>query len=174
MCMVRENSALFKRLLTHIINFLTLIIMQTLFEVRVRYEKLMEDGKNKQVTEPYLVDALSFTEAEARIIEEMKPFISGEFKVKAVKQTNFAELFQSNEPQADTWYKAKLAFVTLDEKSGREKRTYSNVLVQAVDLRDSVKKLEEGMKGTIADYKIVSIAETKIMDVYLYTPEKEE
>lgn len=148
--------------------------MQTLFEVRVRYEKLMEDGKNKQVTEPYLVDALSFTEAEARIIEEMKPFISGEFKVKAVKQTNFAELFQSNEPQADTWYKAKLAFVTLDEKSGREKRTYSNVLVQAVDLRDSVKKLEEGMKGTIADYKIVSIAETKIMDVYLYTPEKEE
>ena len=145
-----------------------------LFEVRVRYEKLMEDGKNKQVTEPYLVDALSFTEAEARIIEEMKPFISGEFKVKAVKQTNFAELFQSNELTADTWYKAKLAFVTLDEKSGREKRTYSNVLVQAVDLRDSVKKLDEGMKGTMADYKIVSITETKIMDVYLYTPEKEE
>lgn len=148
--------------------------MQTLFEVRVRYEKLMEDGKNKQVTEPYLVDALSFTEAEARIIEEMKPFISGEFKVKAVKQTNFAELFQSNDSAADTWYKAKLAFVTVDEKSGREKRIYSNVLVQAADLRDSVKKLDEGMKGTMSDYKIVSITETKIMDVYLYTPEKEE
>nr|DAR57534.1 MAG TPA: protein of unknown function (DUF4494) [Caudoviricetes sp.] len=148
--------------------------MHTFFEVRVRYEKVMETGTNKQVTEPYLIDALSFTEAEARIIEEMKPFISGEFKVKAVKQANYSELFFSNDKNADIWYKAKLAFVTLDEKSGAEKKTYTNILIQALDLRNAIKRLDEGMKGTMADYKIVSISETKIMDVYLYTPDKEQ
>ena len=148
--------------------------MHTFFEVRVRYEKVMETGTNKQVTEPYLIDALSFTEAEARIIEEMKPFISGEFKVKAVKQANYSELFFSNDKNADIWYKAKLAFVTLDEKSGAEKKAYTNILIQALDLRNAIKRLDEGMKGTMADYKIVSISETKIMDVYLYTPDKEQ
>lgn len=148
--------------------------MHTFFEVRVRYEKVMETGTNKQVTEPYLIDALSFTEAEARIIEEMKPFISGEFKVKAVKQANYSELFFSNDMKDDIWYKAKLAFVTLDEKSGAEKKTYTNILIQALDLRDAVKKLDENMKGTLADYRIVSISETKIMDVYMYEPETEQ
>lgn len=148
--------------------------MHTFFEVRVRYEKVMETGTNKQVTEPYLIDALSFTEAEARIIEEMKPFISGEFKVKAVKQANYSELFFSNDKNADIWYKAKLAFVTLDEKSGAEKKTYTNILIQALDLRDAVKKLDENMKGTLADYRIVSISETKIIDVYMYVPATEQ
>ncbi|GLL55383.1 hypothetical protein KUBF_30460 [Bacteroides finegoldii] len=148
--------------------------MHTFFEVRVRYEKMMENGTNKQVTEPYLVDALSFTEAEARIIEEMKPFISGDFKVKAVKQANCSELFSNNDANSDRWYKARLAFVTLDEKSRAEKKTYTNILIQAADLRVAVKRLDEGMKGTMADYKIVSIAETKIMDVYMYVPEKEQ
>lgn len=148
--------------------------MHTFFEVRVRYEKMMENGTNKQVTEPYLVDALSFTEAEARIIEEMKPFISGDFKVKAVKQANYSELFSNNDANSDKWYKARLAFVTLDEKSGAEKKTYTNILIQAANLRVAVKRLDEGMKGTMADYKIVSIAETKIMDVYMYVPEKEQ
>lgn len=148
--------------------------MHTFFEVRVRYERTMENGTNKQVTEPYLIDALSFTEAEARIIEEMKPFISGEFKVKAVKQANYSELFFSNDKKADIWYKARLAFVTLDEKSGAEKKTYTNILVQALDLRDGVKKLDENMKGTLSDYRIVSISETKIMDVYMYAPETEQ
>lgn len=147
--------------------------MHTFFEVRVRYEKVMETGTNKQVTEPYLIDALSFTEAEARIIQEMTPFISGEFKVKAVKQANYSELFFSNDMKDDIWYKAKLAFVALDEKSGAEKKTYTNILVQAFDLRDAVKKLDENMKGTLADYRIVSISETKIMDVYMYVPETE-
>lgn len=148
--------------------------MHTFFEVRVRYEKVMETGTNKQVTEPYLIDALSFTEAEARIIEEMKPFIPGEFKVKAVKQANYSELFFSNDMNADIWYKAKLAFVTLDEKSGAEKKTYTNILIQALDLRDAVKKLDENMKGTLVDYRIVSISETKIIDVYMYVPATEQ
>lgn len=148
--------------------------MHMFFEVRIRYEKTMENGQNKKVNEPYLVDALSFTEAEARIINEMTPFISGDFKVKAVKEVNFSEIFFSNEELADTYFKARLAYVTLDEHSGKEKKTYTNVLVQAADLRDAVKKLDEDMKGTMADYKIVSIAETKIMDVYLYKPEEEK
>lgn len=148
--------------------------MHTFFEVRVRYEKVMENGTNKQVTEPYLVDALSFTEAEARIIQEMTPFISGEFKVKTVKQANYSELFFSNDMKDDIWYKAKLAFVTLNEKSDAEKKTYTNILIQALDLRDAVKKLDENMKGTLAEYRIVSISETKIIDVYMYVPETEQ
>lgn len=135
--------------------------MHMFFEVRIRYEKTMENGQNKKVDEPYLVDALSFTEAEARIINEMTPFISGDFKVKAVKEANFSEIFFSNEESADTYFKARLAYVTLDEHSGAEKKTYTNVLVQAANLRDAVKKLDEGMKGTIADYKIISIAELR-------------
>ncbi len=96
--------------------------MHTFFEVRIRYEKMMENGTNKQVTEPYLVDALSFTEAEARIIEEMEPFISGDFKVKAVKQANYSELFSNNDANADIWYKARLSFVTLDERAAPRRK----------------------------------------------------
>lgn len=148
--------------------------MHMFFEVRIRYEKTMENGQNKKVNEPYPADALSFTEAEARIINEITPFISGDFKVKAVKEANFSEIFFSNEESADTYFKARLAYVTLDERSGAEKKTYTNVLVKAADLRDAVKKLDEGMKGTLAEYEIISIAETKIMDVYLYKPEEEK
>ena len=146
--------------------------MHTWFECKIRYEKTMENGMNKKVTEPYLVDALSFTEAEARIIEEMTPFISGEFTVSDIKRANYSELFPSKEEAADRWFKCKLVFITLDEKSGAEKKTSTQVLVQAADLRDAVKKLDEGMKGTMADYQIASVAETAIMDVYPYSAEE--
>lgn len=148
-------------------------MMHNWFECKIRYEKVMEDGKNKKVTEPYLVDALSFTEAEARIIEEMKPFITGEFTVSDIKRANYTELFTSDEDTADKWFKVKLYFITLDEKSGMEKKSASNVLVQAADLRDAVKKLDEGMKGTMADYEIANVAETAIMDVYPFAGNKE-
>ena len=128
--------------------------MHTWFECKIRYEKTMENGMNKKVTEPYLVDALSFTEAEARIIK-----------------ANYSELFPCEEDAADRWFKCKLVFITLDEKSGAEKKTSTQVLVQAADLRDAVKKLDEGMKGTMADYQIASVAETAIMDVYPYSAE---
>ena len=124
---------------------------------------------NKKVTEPYLVDALSFTEAEARIIEEMTPYICGEFSVADVGRAKFSEIFFAEDDiNASYWYKVKLGFITLDEKTGAEKKTYTNVLVQASDLRDAVKRLDEGMKGSMADYIIVSVAETPIMDVYPY------
>lgn len=124
---------------------------------------------NKKVTEPYLVDALSFTEAEARIIEEMTPYMQGEFEVKAVNKANYSELFYAEDDiRASYWYKVKLAFLTIDVKTGAERKTFTNVLVQAYDLRDAVKRLDEGMKGSMANYIIVSVAETPIMDVYPY------
>lgn len=146
-------------------------MMKHWFECKIRYEKTMENGMNKKVTEAYIVDALSFTEAEARIIEGMTPYISGEFTVSDIKRANYSELFFAEDNESDRWFKCKLTFITLDEKSGAEKKTSTNVLVQASDLRDAVKKVDEGMKGSMSDYIISSIAETAIMDVYEYVAE---
>ena len=146
-------------------------MMHTWFEVKIRYEKMMDNGMNKKVTEPYLFDALSFTESEGKCIQEMTPFITGEFTVSDIKRANYSEIFFSEEDYADRWFKCKLMFITLDEKSGAEKKTATNILVQAADLRDAVKKLDEGMKGTMADYQIASVAETAIMDIYPYSAE---
>jgi hypothetical protein len=148
-------------------------MMHNWFECKIRYDKVMENGVNKKVTEPYLVDALSFTEAEARIIEEQKPFISGELIIADIKRANYTELFPATEDAADRWFKCKLYFITLDEKSGAEKKTVANILVQAEDLRDAVKRLDEGMKGSMADYQIAAVNETPIMDVYPFKAEKE-
>ena len=147
--------------------------MHTWFECKIRYEKTMENGMVKKVNEPYLVDALSFTEAEARIIEEITPFVTGEFTVSDIKRANYSELFPSEEEAADKWFKCKLIFIMLDEKSGAEKKSSTPVLVQAADLRDAVKKLDEGMKGTMADYQIGMVTETPIMDVYPFHAEGE-
>ena len=138
------------------------------FECKIRYEKAMDNGMNKMVTEPYLVDALSFTEAESRIIEEITPFISGEFTVSDIKRARYSELFPSEEESADKWFSCRLEFITPNETSGTEKKTKATVLVQASDLCDAMKKLDEGMKGTMADYNAVCIKETAIMDVYPY------
>lgn len=142
--------------------------MHNWFTCKIRYEKIAENGMNKKVTEPYVVDALSFTEAESRIIEEVTPYITGEFTVSDVVRANFSEIMFCDEEEADRWFKCKLWFITLDEKTGVEKRTATYILVQAADLRDAIKKLDEGMKGTMADYTIASVSETAIMDVYPY------
>ena len=133
----------------------------------------MDDGKVKKVNEPYLVDALSFTEAEERIIEERKHYMSGEFQVSDIKRARYAELFETDDESADRWFKVKLTFITLDEKTGAEKKTSQNVLVQAADLRDAVKRLDEGMKSSMMDYVISSVAESPLLDVYHYVPKPE-
>ena len=143
-------------------------MMNEWFECKIKYEKTMDNGQVKKVTEPYLVDAINFTEAEKRIIEEMTPFMTGEFQVTDIKRARYAELFETPGDEADRWFKCKLTFVTLDEKSGAEKKTSQNVLVQAGDLRGAIKRLDEGMKGSMMDYVISSVAETPIMDVYHY------
>ena len=138
------------------------------FECKIRYEKTMDDGLQKKVTESYVVDALSFTEAEERITEEMSSFISGEFEVSDIKRATYGEIFFSDEESADRWYRTRLQFITLDEKSGKEKRSNANYLVQAATLNGAVKNIDEAMGGSLIDYVIVTVAETTLMDVYEY------
>ena len=130
----------------------------------VRFDKIMENGAVKKVTEPYLVDALSFTESEARIIEEVTPFISGDFTVSAVKKSKISEIFRDD--MGDKWYLVKVAFITIDERTGAEKRSVSQMLVQANDFANAVENFKDGMKDTLADFEIVSVAETPIIDVF--------
>lgn len=148
--------------------------MMQYIETKVRYEKTMENGMVKKVTEPYLVDALSFTEAEARIIEEVSPYISGEFSVSAVKKSNISEIFWSENEAADRFYKCKVLFVSIDEKTMQEKKKASYYLVQACDFHDAVKRLDAGLKGTVSDIEVASIAETGIMDVFQQIRDKNE
>lgn len=138
--------------------------MANWFECKIRYDKTQENGSIKKVTEPYLVDALSFTEAEARIIEEMTPFISGEVDVNAVKRTKISEIFWDD--SADKWYLVKVAFITIDEKTAQEKKSTSLILVAGNDFKGAYNNFMEGMKGTMADFEITSITETPLMDVY--------
>ncbi len=137
--------------------------MATWFECRAKYDKMQENGKVKKVNEPYLVDALSFTEAESRFIEEITPFISGEFTVTVAKRTKISEIFNLG---AERYYLAKVAFITIDERSGQEKRSISQILVGASDFKDAYDNFLDGMKGTMADFELVSLSETPIMDVY--------
>lgn len=146
--------------------------MHNYFECKVSYEKMLENGMQKKVTEPYLVDALSFTEAEARIIEEIRPFITGEFTVTDVKRARLSELFFNE--NGDRYYKVKVYFITQDEKTGAEKKISAQMLAQASDLKEAIAVLEEGMKGTMADYVIASVSETPIMDVFPYEAPEEE
>jgi hypothetical protein len=140
--------------------------MHNWYECRVKYEKTLETGTNKKVTEAYLVDAMSFTEAENRIIEEMTPMISGEFEVTAVKKDRIAELF--TDEAGDRWYRCKVMFITVDEKTLQEKKSASIMLVQASDFQTAVKNLNENMRDTMSDWEINAITETTLMDVYMF------
>lgn len=139
------------------------------FETRVRYDKMMEDGQQKKVIEQYVVDALSFGEAEERITKEMNHYISGEFEVKAITPASYGEIFFSDAESDDRWYKAKLSFITIDEKTEKEKRTSVTYLVQGGTVQSAVKNVEEVMNGTAIDYVIAAVTETKIMDVFEHT-----
>lgn len=145
-------------------------MMHNWFLCKVSYEKILENGMQKKVTEPYLVDALSFTEAEARIIEEMSPFITGEFTVSAVGRERLTEVFFN---KGERYYKVKINFITLDERSGVEKKTPAKMLVEAENIKEAISVFEEKMRGTLSDYVIVSVSETAIMDVFQYTYENE-
>lgn len=134
------------------------------FETSVCYDKIQENGAVKKVTEKNLFDALSFTEAEARTIEALTPYISGDFTVKTCKKTRIAEIFFDD--TADRFYLVGVAFITIDEKTAAEKETLSQILVQARDFDSAVAAFKEGMKGTMADFVIKSVAETPYIDVY--------
>ena len=137
--------------------------MNNYIETKVSYNKVLETGTEKKVTETYIVDAMTCTEAEARCIEEVTPFVEGELSVKAVKTEKISEIFADSE--GNKWYRCKVMFITLDEKSGIEKKSPSTMLVQAANFGNAVNNLNDGMKGTMADWYIHTITETNIVDV---------
>lgn len=121
---------------------------------------------DKKVTEAYTVEALSFSEAEAKITEELSSYISGEFLIADIKIAPYREVFFAEADSADRWYRARLAFITIDEKTEREKRTPVTYLVNAGGLASCVRNIEQFMSSTMIDYAIVSIQETALMDVF--------
>ena len=142
-------------------------------ECIIVYEKTMDDGLQKKVKEVYVVDALSFTEAEARIIEQMSAYISGAFEVYNINPAVYGEIFFSDDELADRWYKAKLQFITLDEKTDKEKRSNVYYLVQAGTFEQARKNIDEVMGATMIDYVIAKLEETKIQDVFVYKDSKQ-
>ena len=141
------------------------------FTTKVRYEKTRENGSLKAISEPYLVDALSFTEAEARITNEMMPYTSGAFSVSAVKRSNISEIFWDE--NGDHFYKAKINLITLDENTGAERKKAIYILVQASDLNQAAKNLAEGMRGTVSDYEVASIVKTPRLSMPIKSPRNE-
>ena len=143
------------------------------FECKVRYDKTLESGLVKKTTETYLVDALSFTEAEKRFIEEIEPFMTGEFIVTDIKRARLSDLFDSDDLNDDRWFKARIAYISIDEKTAVEKRAVQSALVQANDFHRALARLDECMKGTLGEWVIVSITETTIVDVFKFKANEE-
>ena len=138
------------------------------FEAKVRYDKTMEDGCLKKVTETYVIDALSFGEAEKRILEEMGSYVSGKIDVCGLKIAPYKEIFFADSDMADRWYVAKLAFITIDEKTDKEKKTRACYLVNAGNINAAIKNIGEVMAGTMIDYDTLNVSETQILDVFEY------
>lgn len=138
------------------------------FECKIRYEKTMEDGLLKKVNEVYVIDALSFSEAEERITKEMSSYISGEFEIVDMKIAPYREVFFADDNLADQWFKAKLSFITIDERGDKEKRTSVLYLVNAGNINHAIKNIGEVMSGTMIDYVTTSISATKIFYVFEY------
>lgn len=135
------------------------------FIATVKYDKMQENGQVKPVKEQYMFDALSYTECEARVFEELTPYISGEFTIADIKKPRVSELFNVNS-ESDKWYKAKVAFITFDEKTNAAKKSISTMLIRADDFGEACDKLIEGMHGTVADWDLVSVGETPILDYF--------
>ena len=152
------------------------MIINGWFECKVKLEKQVE-GKDlpQKVTQTYLIDALNFTEAESRIIEEVTPYCAnGPLEVDNIKRARYSELFPSELESADKWYKVKCVFIQFDDKTQTEKRTSTNILVQAGNVADALQNFEEGMKGTMGDYEVAAITETAILDVFPYSQKEDK
>lgn len=132
------------------------------FDASATYKKVLENGTEKKVTEHILVNAMSFTETEAKAIEYFSANNMNELAIKAIKRESVSEIFEGD---GDKWYRCKVAFITLDEKTGGEKKTISNIIVQAKDLTEAKKCLEDGMKGTMSDWELNTVQETNFVDL---------
>lgn len=144
------------------------------FECKVSYERQADSVGMKKVSESYLVDALSFTEAEKRIIKEIRPFVSvGELEVVNIRRARIAELFLNEEAEDDRYFRAKVNFITVDEKSGSEKKTSATMIVKSDSLPNAVTELKAQLDSQMASYEIAAVTDTQILDVFQYeAPEK--
>ena len=143
------------------------------YEVKIQYQKTLEDGKEKKVTEQYIVEALSFTEAEARIIKEMTPYISGEFDVVSEKIAPFSEIFLSDKSDDDKWFISKVAFITLDEKTAKEKKQTFRYLVQAATSENALDYTKTMLNQCLSDYSIDAVQDTPTLEVFLIEDNKD-
>jgi len=146
--------------------------MNTWFECTAKYIKMDENGHEKKASETYLLDAISFTEAESRIYKELQTMVSGEFMVSKIAKTRISEIIPSD--NGDRWYKAKVAFITVDEESGKEKRIVQQILVFSASIKDAYDQIIEAMQGMMADFEISGINESTILDVFPYLSEKSD
>lgn len=136
------------------------------FEGKVKYTRVGEDGRERKVTDMYLLDAMSYTEAESRIIKEMESITSGEFWISGLKKSNITEVVSSENENDDRWYKAKVAIIDADEVSGKEKRAFQYYLVAAADAERALNNLNEALKTFVVPWEVASIADTQFVDVF--------
>lgn len=141
----------------------------TWYECKVKYRKFDEaSGIQKVKTEPFLVDAISYTEAESRITEEMSTYISDsdEIKITNIKVANYAEIHPFE--NSDRWFKSRVSLIAFDEESGKERKTNQYLLIQANDVKEAFENTVTTMKDTMGEYSIPAISESPIMDVFPY------
>lgn len=138
------------------------------FEGKVKYMRVNEEGRERKVTEAYLVDAMSYTEAETRIIKEMESIVNSEFYISGLKKSNITEVISSEDENDYRWYKAKVAIIDADEVSGKEKRSFQFYLVAASDTNRALENLGKALSTFVVPWEVVSISDTPFMDVFPY------
>jgi len=144
------------------------LMMQVWFECKVKYQKIDDNGRERNVTESYLLDAVSFTDAEARIIAELQTMVRGEFTVTDIKKSKISEVFPFE--VGEWWYRATINLVTIDEEAGKEKKLRVFYLIQADDIEQSLQRLQESLSFLVVPYVTTSIAVSNIVDVFPYKP----
>lgn len=144
------------------------------FEAKVKYVKVGEDGRERKVSEMYLLDAMSYTEAESRIVSEMEMIVKGDYNIASLKKSNISEVVTSEDETDDRWYKAKIAIIDADEVSGKEKSSYQYYLVAAADTNRALENIERALATFVVPYEVAGINDTKFMDVFPYFDDSTE
>ena len=142
--------------------------MQTWFECKVKYTKVLESGKEQTVTENFLLDAVSFSDAETRMIRQIQQMVKGDFTVTDIKKSKIAEVFTYE--NGEWWFKATINLVTIDEEAGKEKKLRTLYLVMADDIKEALTRLDESLSFLVIPYVVSSLAVTTIVDVFPYEP----
>ncbi|MEX1003473.1 MAG: DUF4494 domain-containing protein [Crocinitomicaceae bacterium] len=140
--------------------------MNNWYTIKVKYTKEFTDGTLKRVTEPYMVNSMSFTEAEARIYKEVAEYVRGEFQVTSIAKTDYADIFHYDD--AEVWYKVKVSYVSEDADTGKEKKFNNNYLVTAHSVKEAYERIEESLKGLMVTFEIPNIASTPIVEIFPY------